>query len=137
MIRLVGVALFASALTLQPPASTEARLPAEIAAPAGLGLAQRHCGGCHGIGAASSPLPDAPPFAKLHLRYGPGCLESLLREGMLSPLRPPEEGSAPRHPRMPMAVLDDDERASLTAYLRSLDPRRDPPVPRCGPLQQS
>lgn len=136
MIRWIGLGLFAATLATQHHDQAGAR-PVDAAVTAGLGLAKRHCSGCHAIAEGPSPLPDAPPFARLHRRYGAGCLDVLLREGMLSPLRPPEEGGPPRHPRMPMAVLDDDERASLTAYLRSLDPRRNPPAPRCGQPQRS
>jgi mono/diheme cytochrome c family protein len=135
-MRWIGLGLFATALTLQPHDQAAGR-PADGAVAAGLNLAKRHCSGCHAIADGPSPLPDAPPFARLHHRYGAGCLDALLHEGMLSPLRPPEEGGSPRHPRMPMAVLDDDEQASLRAYLHSLDPRRDPPIPRCGPHQRS
>lgn len=92
--------------------------------PSGQRLAQRHCGGCHAVTGSTSPLADAPPFAKLFLRYRPGRLDAVLAEGMLAPRQRPEEGSPSGHPRMPMAQLDDDEVADLKAYLRSLDPRR-------------
>lgn len=89
---------------------------------AGQRLAQRHCGSCHAVAKGASPLDDAPPFRTLHKRYRAGGLAELLREGMLQPLRTPEEGSPRRHPRMPMAVLGEDEVAELTAYLKSLEP---------------
>ncbi|MET3667606.1 cytochrome c [Caulobacter sp. 1776] len=131
MIRIVGVLLVAVLLAVgfrpSPPAV------AQTSVPAGLGLAKRLCGSCHAVGKGPSPLPDAPPFASLHHRYAPGCLRSVLAEGMLAPQRSPEEGGPRRHPRMPMATLDDDERDSLTTYLRGLDPRPDPPSPRCAP----
>lgn len=98
---------------------------------AGQGLARRHCGGCHAIAGGASPYPDAPSFTTLYRRYRAGCLEVILDEGMLAPQRQPEEGGVRRHPRMPLAVFDDDERASLTAYLRSLDPRATPATPVC------
>jgi len=91
---------------------------------AGQGVAQRNCGGCHAVAGGGSPLGDAPPFRDLHERYLDGGLAQLLTEGMLQPLRMPEEGSPRRHPRMPMAVLGDDEITQLTAYLKSLEPRR-------------
>lgn len=88
----------------------------------GRGIAERNCGGCHALDSGPSPLADAPPFATLYLRYPSGGLEQILTEGMLAPQRKPEEGSAPRHPRMPMVELDDDEVAQLKAYLRGLEP---------------
>lgn len=72
----------------------------------------------------ASPLFDAPPFRSIYKRYRKGGLHGLLREGMLQPSSPPEEGTSHLHPRMPMAVLGDDEVTALTAYLRSLEPRR-------------
>lgn len=98
---------------------------------AGQGLAQRLCGGCHAVGAGASPLADAPPFPTLYRHYRPGCLEIALSAGMLAPQRQPEEGGVRRHPRMPLTTLDDEQRASLTAYLRSLDPRATPAIPAC------
>ncbi|MDI1365533.1 MAG: cytochrome c [bacterium] len=95
---------------------------------AGQRVAQRSCGGCHAVSGASSPLPNAPPFATLYLRYRPGHLDEILSEGMLAPSRMPEEGSPRTHPRMPMTQLDDDQVADLKAYLRGLDPR-----PASGP----
>ncbi|KAI6244285.1 Alcohol dehydrogenase GroES domain protein [Aphelenchoides fujianensis] len=74
-----------------------------------------------GIEGRVSPLPDAPPFARLHERYRAGGLDALLDEGMLAPADPPEEGSPRSHPRMPMAKFDDDQRADLKAYLKSLE----------------
>ncbi|WP_232793140.1 c-type cytochrome [Caulobacter hibisci] len=87
-------------------------------------LAERHCGGCHAVDKGPSPLADAPRFRDLHKRYRAGGLAELLEEGMLQPSRMPEEGSPRRHPRMPMAVLGDDEIAQLAAYLKSLEPPR-------------
>lgn len=85
-------------------------------------LAQRYCSSCHAIGVGRSPNPDAPPFPSLYKRYRNGGLDALLREGMLAPVDPPEEGGVPLHPRMPQAVLGDDEIDALKAYLHSLEP---------------
>lgn len=90
----------------------------------GQGVAQRSCGGCHAVAEGASPLPAAPPFRDLHRRYPAGGLAQLLEEGMLPPDRPLEEGSPSTHPNMPVARLDPDEVAALTAYLRSLEPKR-------------
>lgn len=91
---------------------------------AGRRVAERNCGMCHSTSTAGSRLADAPPFARLHLRYRAGGLEALLSEGMLTPDRAMEEGRAPNHPRMPTVTLGVDERAQLVAYLRSLEPSR-------------
>ncbi|ATC25865.1 cytochrome c [Caulobacter vibrioides] len=96
---------------------------AQASAVNGQKLAQRHCGGCHAVSDLKSPLPGAPAFAKLYLRYPPGRLDQVLSEGMLSPASPPEEGSPQTHPRMPQVKFDDDQRADLKAYLNGLDPR--------------
>ncbi|PZR37415.1 cytochrome c [Caulobacter segnis] len=113
------IALLAIGLTL-------AASPAvgQASAENGERIAQRACGGCHAVRGSRSPLPDAPPFARLHARYRQGGLDALLDEGMLAPPQPPEEGSPRTHPRMPMARLDDDQRADLKAYLKSLEPKR-------------
>ena len=73
-------------------------------------LAQRDCGGCHGVAARDqSPNPDAPPFRLLGQRYDVAGLDAALRGGMLV-----------GHPRMPMIVLDEDEIADLSAYVKSI-----------------
>ncbi|MDB5437908.1 MAG: cytochrome [Caulobacteraceae bacterium] len=90
-------------------------------------LAQSTCGACHAVGAGASALEDAPPFRDLYKRYGPGGLEALLTEGMLAPDPLPEEGSIPRHPRMPSFTFDVEQRKALIAFLHSLEP-----VPRAS-----
>ena len=115
---LVAASVLAGAL-----AATATAASAQASAVNGQQLAQRHCGGCHAVSGLKSPLPGAPAFAKLYLRYPPGGLDRVLSEGMLSPQSPPEEGSPWTHPRMPQVKFDDDQRADLKAYLRSLDPR--------------
>lgn len=88
-------------------------------------VAERSCGGCHAISHGPSPMPAAPAFAGLHLRYDQGGLRRLLEEGMILPSdRIQEEGSRYTHPRMPGVVLGSDESAALIAYLRSLEPAR-------------
>ncbi|MGH1557609.1 c-type cytochrome [Caulobacter segnis] len=73
---------------------------------------------------------DAPPFASLYARWSAcGGLAAILEEGMLARGSRLEEGAPRSHPRMPMTQLDDDQRADLEAYLRSLDPRS-PAAPR-------
>ncbi len=93
-------------------------------AEAGRALAQRHCGGCHALSGAMSPRPDAPAFPLLYQRYALGDLGRVLNEGQIAPIDPPVEGEPGPHPRMTTTVLDAGQRAQLTAYLNSLDPRR-------------
>ncbi len=94
---------------------------------AGRRLAEEYCGTCHAVGGGgSSPLPNAPPFRELFRRFPKDRLASVLREGMLAPSSPQEEGSPRRHPRMPTAPLGDDQRAELQAYLQSLWPATSP-----------
>jgi mono/diheme cytochrome c family protein len=110
-------------MVLMSGAVQAAERPVAPVIPGGQRIAQRSCGGCHAVAAGSSPLADAPSFRTLYRRYPVGGLDQILTEGMLRPRQMPEEGSPPRHPRMPMANLDDDEVAQLKAYLTSLDPR--------------
>jgi len=100
--------------------AVQASEPSQIAA--GHRVAERSCGGCHAVGAGKSPLPEAPPFATLYMRYPQGGLDALLSEGMLPSSRSQEEGRKPSHWRMETIAMDGDEVASLTAYLRSLEP---------------
>lgn len=114
-------ALILLALLFSLAAGAESRAqPAD--AVFGKRLAQRYCSSCHATDAGQSPNPDAPPFRRLYERYRKGGLDALLREGMVAPVDPPEEGGAPLHPRMPQAVLGDDEIDALKAYLHSLEP---------------
>jgi len=88
-------------------------------------VAVRSCGGCHAVDHGPSPMRGAPPFSDLHRRYPAGGLAQLLDEGMILPSdRMPEEGSRVTHPRMPAVPLGQDEIAALSAYLRSLEPKR-------------
>lgn len=116
--KLAAATLLAGGLVVAASAAS-----AQASAVNGQKLAQRHCGACHAVNDLKSPLPGAPAFAKLYLRYPPGGIDRVLSEGMLSPASPPEEGSPQTHPRMPQVRFDDDQRADLKAYLLSLDPR--------------
>jgi len=127
VIAAVAIAVMAVASQDAAPAAAQ---PADAVTIAfGRGVAQRFCGQCHGLEAQPSPFAEAPPFADLHLRYRSGGLEALLKEGMLTPDPSMEEGNMPGHPRMPQRRLDIDERAALTAYLRSLEPIKAPVPP--------
>ncbi len=105
------------------PAPPTAQPPGDVFY--GKQIAERSCGGCHAVSHGPSPMPAAPAFAGLHLRYDEGGLRRLLEEGMILPSdRMQEEGSRYTHPRMPGVVLGADESAALIAYLRSLEPAR-------------
>jgi propanol-preferring alcohol dehydrogenase len=120
----VAVLLFATAAEAAPDPN---------AVVGGRRIAERFCGSCHAVARGPSPLRDAPPFRDLHNRYRNGGLSQLLNEGMLQPSRMPEEGSPRRHPRMPMAALEEDQVKDLTAYLRSVQPARSPASRRKPP----
>ncbi|MGA7656273.1 MAG: cytochrome c [Methylocella sp.] len=76
-------------------------------------LAQEWCAKCHAIGlAGASPLPVAPPFRELHLRYKVEDLAESLGEGILV-----------GHPSMPVFRFDPDEIVNLIAYLKTLEKR--------------
>lgn len=88
-------------------------------------IAVQNCGGCHAIDHGPSPLRGAPPFSDLYRRYPAGGLTQLLEEGMILPSdRVQEEGTRYSHPRMPAVSMGPDEVTALTAYLRSLEPKR-------------
>ena len=65
-----------------------------------------HCAQCHAIDKVSeSPLPIAPPFRNLHLKYP---IESLQR--------PLSEGIIVGHPTMPQFRLEPDQVTDVIAY---------------------
>ena len=77
----------------------------------GKSYAQKHCARCHAIDrAGSSPLPIAPPFRTLHLRYPIETLAEAL-----------VEGSSTGHPAMPAVELDPDQIHDLLSYLKTLE----------------
>lgn len=76
-------------------------------------LAQEWCAKCHAIGiAGASPLPAAPPFRELHLRYNVEDLAESLGEGILV-----------GHPSMPAFRFDPDQIVNFIAYLKTLEKR--------------
>lgn len=112
------LAAVGAALVLAP-AAVAAESPSITA---GRAVAQRNCASCHAIADGQSPLEDAPPFARLHDRYGAGGLAELLEKGMIKDRpRPLEEGHRFLHPRMPAFPLDEDEVVALAAYLRTFE----------------
>lgn len=73
-------------------------------------LLRANCASCHAIDAASlSPLPKAPPFRELVLRYDPSALEEALAEGIVT-----------GHENMPEFAFEPDEVAAIIAYLGTL-----------------
>jgi mono/diheme cytochrome c family protein len=77
----------------------------------GRAFAQTNCSRCHAIGpVGESPLPKAPPFRTLHLRYPVEDLVESLAEGIRT-----------AHPAMPEFQLDAAQIADLIAYLKSLE----------------
>ena len=77
----------------------------------GRSFAQTNCSRCHAIApVGESPLPKAPPFRTLHLRYPVEDIVESLAEGIRT-----------AHPAMPEFQLDGAQIADLIAYLKSLE----------------
>ena len=77
----------------------------------GEAFAQANCARCHAIGVTGySPMPKAPPFRTLHLRYPIDNLEEALAEGILT-----------GHSEMPEFALSNHQVHDLIAFLRSLE----------------
>jgi mono/diheme cytochrome c family protein len=73
-----------------------------------LRFVQLHCARCHAIDkVGDSPLPIAPPFRTLHLKYPVGDLKRPLAQGV--------------HPIMPRFRLEPSEVHDVMSYLRTLD----------------
>ena len=80
------------------------------AAQRGLTFVRTHCAQCHAVDKASeSPLPLAPAFRTLHLKYPIEDLERPLSEGIIA-----------GHPTMPQFRLDPDQVRDVIVYLKSL-----------------
>lgn len=76
-------------------------------------LVTMYCADCHATETAGqSPLPTAPQFRDLHLRYDVEFLSEALVEGIVT-----------AHPEMPQFEFDPDQAASIIAYLKTLEPR--------------
>ena len=81
------------------------------AAQRGLTFVRTHCAQCHAVDKASeSPLPLAPAFRTLHLKYPVENLERPLTEGIIA-----------GHPTMPQFRLDPDQARDVITYLKSLE----------------
>jgi mono/diheme cytochrome c family protein len=74
-------------------------------------LAATYCASCHSIKrTGESPLPQAPHFRDLHLRYDVEGLSEALVEGI-----------ATAHPEMPEFEFGPYEAAAIVSYLKSLE----------------
>lgn len=73
-------------------------------------LVDEYCSDCHAVGkTGDSPLPIAPRFRELHLRYDVEYLSESLVEGIVT-----------AHPDMPEFEFDPVQAAAIVAYLKSL-----------------
>ena len=108
MTVLKKLACTAAILPILGTASWSQMSPAEQR---GRTFAQANCSSCHSIDKVSpSPLPIAPPFRELHLRYPTESLEEALGEGIVT-----------GHPNMPEFKLAPDQIASFLAFLKTLE----------------
>jgi mono/diheme cytochrome c family protein len=81
------------------------------AAQRGLVFARTNCSRCHSVDKVSpSPLPIAPPFRTLHLRYPVETLQEALAEGIVT-----------GHPTMPEFRLDPGQIGDLISFMKSLE----------------
>lgn len=78
----------------------------------GHALVTMYCSDCHATeGTGDSPLPIAPLFRELHLRYDVELLSEALVEGIVT-----------AHPEMPQFEFDPGQAAAIVAYLQTLEP---------------
>jgi len=104
MVRLVALSCVALLLTPWAALGQEGRVQR------GRVFAQTNCAQCHAIGRfGDSPIPEAPPFRTLHLRYPVDDLAEAFAEGITT-----------GHPTMPQFQLDPAQINDLIAYLRSV-----------------
>jgi mono/diheme cytochrome c family protein len=77
----------------------------------GFVFVRTNCSMCHAVGpVGDSPLPVAPRFRDLHLRYPVENLAEALAEGIVT-----------GHPSMPEFRLEPDQVADVIAYLKTLE----------------
>jgi cytochrome c len=85
----------------------------DISVTQGRRIAEANCAACHAVGkSGDSPMPIAPPFRSLHLKYPVGDLEESLGEGITT-----------GHPTMPEFRFESDQVRDFIAYLKSLESR--------------
>jgi mono/diheme cytochrome c family protein len=88
----------------------EAQRPDVVAQQRGAAYAEANCAGCHAIGATGeSPVPAAPHFRDLGLRYPIDDLAEAFAEGINT-----------GHAEMPEFVMSTEENADMIAYLKSI-----------------
>lgn len=86
-----------------------------VSAMRGEDAVRRRCSACHAVGADDqSPNPRSPPLRDIASRYPVDNLEEALAEGIYVGHDSP----------MPSFVLEADEIADITAYLKQLNARR-------------
>lgn len=109
LLALTGCAV-QSAPPLRQGASVVVAVPDVAALQRGAAYAEANCGGCHAIGAAGeSPLPAAPRFRDLGLRYPVDDLAEAFAEGVDT-----------AHAAMPEFLMSTQENSDLIAYLNSI-----------------
>jgi cytochrome c len=100
-------------------------IAASEAAGEGKVLLEQNCSRCHAIGEkGDSPLPQAPPFREIYLRYPIQQLEQGFAEGMGS-----------KHRDMPQIQFSDEQVTAILIYLGSItgvDPATRPRAPVPG-----
>ena len=100
----VAVAVALGTFLLCASAPARAQSPAERR---GQRFVQLHCAQCHAIDKISeSPLPNAPPFRTLDLKYPIADLQRPLAQGI--------------HPQMPKFELELNQVFDIMAFLKSL-----------------
>jgi cytochrome c len=105
-VRLSWELLAVAAILLCATGSAAAESPAERR---GLRFARLHCSPCHAIDkVGQSPLPTAPTFRTLHLKYPVADLQRPLEQGI--------------HPVMPRFQLHPTQVSDLMAYLKTITP---------------
>ena len=98
-------------LTLAFFAGTPSAFAQSPTAQRGLTLVRAHCAQCHSIDKVSeSPLPIAPAFRTLHLKYPIENLQRPLSEGIIA-----------GHPTMPQFRFEPDQVRDVIAYLKTLE----------------
>lgn len=112
LISLVVLAACAAAPApdqLVAPPAPQSRVGSDPAEAGGM-LAEQKCSACHAVGgAAQSPVPEAPTFARLSEKYSDSALATVVTESI-----------ATGHPSMPRWIFSPSEAKDLMAYIRSL-----------------
>jgi len=107
------VAVVAAVFAANPNLAVAAAEPDAAEIEAGRDIAQEHCARCHGVGRVDdSPLPQAPPFRRLHERYPVEQLAEAFAEGIVV-----------GHTEMPVFEFEPAQVEALLAYFKSLERR--------------